>query len=334
MCEKINTDENFDLVESFRDFLLTQFSEKSDWLDWLNTQNKFHVDIRHGKWIEYKSLLSNIPRKKSDAVVVFDQPTVSIYYHKNDFEFNNIDSIFRSLMPWRKGPFEIQGITIDTEWRSDLKWDRLFPHIQPLKDRRVLDVGTGSGYHLWRMLGAGARVAVGVEPTIHSVAQFLAISRLMGQHPIWVIPAPLESLERKPLFDTVFSMGVLYHRRNPLMHLQELAECLRSGGELVLETLVVDGDETTCLIPVDRYAGMRNVWFIPSVAQLLIWLARIGFKNVRVVSCVPTTVEEQRHTEWLGDKPSLVDVLDPKDPRLTIEGYPAPVRAIVLAEKI
>ncbi len=32
-----------------------------------------------------------------------------------------------ALHPWRKGPFELFGLHLDTEWRSDWKWDRFAP---------------------------------------------------------------------------------------------------------------------------------------------------------------------------------------------------------------
>lgn len=73
-------------------------------------------------------------------------------------------------------------------------------------------------------------------------------------------------VEQLPLikaFDTVFSMGVLYHRKSPIEFLQQLKSQLRPGGELMLETLVVEGDENTVLMTGDRYAQMRNVWFYP-----------------------------------------------------------------------
>ena len=56
-------------------------------------------------------------------------------------------------------------------------------------------------------------------------------------------------------------MGVLYHRRSPIDHLLELKGCLQTGGELVLETLVIDGGLGEVLVPENRYAKMRNVWF-------------------------------------------------------------------------
>ena len=80
-----------------------------------------------------------------------------------DLSHSQIESALKQMHPWRKGPFEIFGVHIDTEWRSDWKWDRLASAISPLAGRRILDVGCGSGYHLWRMLGAGAKLAIGID---------------------------------------------------------------------------------------------------------------------------------------------------------------------------
>lgn len=43
----------------------------------------------------------------------------------------------------------------------------------------------------------------------------------------------------------------------------------------------------------------------------------------------PST-DDQRKTDWI-DTESLTDVLDPDDPQKTVEDYPAPVRAIIVA---
>ncbi|MEW8068099.1 MAG: DUF1698 domain-containing protein, partial [Candidatus Thiodiazotropha endolucinida] len=45
-----------------------------------------------------------------------------------------------------------------------------------------------------------------------------------------------------------------------------------------------------------------------------------------------TTIEEQRATEWMRFE-SLADYLDPADRSLTIEGYPAPRRAVFVARQ-
>ncbi len=237
------------------------------------------------------------------------------------------------FQPWRKGPFNLFGVNIDTEWRSDWKWDRLSPHIQPLAGRKVLDVGCGNGYHGWRMRGAGAEFVLGIDPYMTFVMQFQVLQRYLNDPNHHLLPLRMEDLPADmACFDSVFSMGVLYHRRSPLDHLLELKGCLRSGGELVLETLVVEGDLGTVLMPQGRYAKMRNVWFIPSVDTLILWLERVGFKDVFCIDINRTTVDEQRRTEWTWDE-SLADFLDPQDETKTIEGHPAPLRATLTATR-
>jgi tRNA (mo5U34)-methyltransferase len=238
------------------------------------------------------------------------------------------------LHPWRKGPYEICGIALDTEWRSDLKWDRVTPHIAPLKNRIVLDVGCGNGYHLWRIAGEGASLTIGIDPTQLFNVQFEAMRHFIGrQFPVHLFPLGIEQLpENLMAFDTVFSMGVFYHRQSPFAHLHELKGALRKGGELVFETLVIEGGKGEVLVPENRYAKMRNVWFIPTTMTLKSWLKRAGFSDIELVDVSRTTVQEQRSTEWMRFE-SLKDYLNPDDQSLTVEGYPAPRRAIFVAQK-
>lgn len=246
-----------------------------------------------------------------------------------------LKSALHALMPWRKGPFEIEDLYLDTEWRSDWKWDRVLPHLAPLKDRRILDVGCGSGYHLWRMTGEGAKLVIGIDPSLLFMVQFLAIRHFIGETSTYFLPLPLEALPESKFdgeFDTVFSMGVLYHRRSPIDHIDELKRQLKKGGELVLETLVIPEEHGQILLPDDRYAQMRNVWFLPSVKELAHWLRRCGFENVRCVDLDQTSTDEQRATDWMQWN-SLKDFLDPNDSTKTVEGYPAPLRAVMLANK-
>jgi len=236
-----------------------------------------------------------------------------------------------SLAPWRKGPFTVNGVTIDSEWRSDLKWDRLKDRITPLNDRAVLDVGCGNGYYALRIQEAGARSVIGIDPTLLYVMQFLALEYFLRPQSVFVLPLRLNELPRNPgLFDTTFSMGVLYHQRSPLDHLRQLRQTLRPGGQLVLETIYVPGKESFACTPADRYARMRNVWLLPTVSELCTWLRRSGFTNIAVIDQSLTTINEQRSTEWMTFE-SLHEALQPGDPERTVEGLPAPRRVVLVA---
>ena len=235
------------------------------------------------------------------------------------------------LSPWRKGPFDVGGIEIDAEWRSDRKWARLAESIQPLDDRVVLDVGCGNGYYALEMRKAGARVVIGIDPTLLYVMQFLAINCFERDVHTFVLPLRLDELPpAMGTFDATFSMGVLYHQRSPVDHLRQLRATLRPGGQLVLETLYVPGEESCACTPKERYARMRNVWLLPTIAELTTWMERTGYRDIEIVDTSITTTEEQRSTEWMTFE-SLREALDPDDPSKTVEGWPSPRRVIVTA---
>jgi tRNA (mo5U34)-methyltransferase len=237
-----------------------------------------------------------------------------------------------NLSPWRKGPFDVAGITIDAEWRSDMKWSRLQDAIQPLDGRRVLDVGCGNGYYARRMQAAGADHVIGIDPTVLYVIQHLALSLFAPLDTVFVLPLRSDELpEGARAFDTCFSMGVLYHQRAPLTHLQQLRGFLRPGGELVLETLFIPGEESYACTPADRYARMRNVWLLPTIAELTTWVRRSGFRDIEIADTSITTTDEQRRTEWMRFD-SLAEGLDKSDPGKTVEGWPAPRRVIMIAK--
>ncbi len=238
-----------------------------------------------------------------------------------------------ALRPWRKGPFLVGDASLDAEWRSDRKWARLEGIASPFEGRRVLDVGSGNGYYLLRLAGSGADFALGVEPSVLYTSQFLALSAAFRPERVAHLPLPLEDFHAAaPGFDTVLSMGVLYHRREPVDHLRLLGQHLRPGGEVVVETLTWEESSARVLRPIDRYAMMRNVFAIPSPAALVEWLAEAGFEEIELSRAVPTTAHEQRRTEF-SEGPSLLDFLDAEDPTRTIEGYPAPVRRFARGRK-
>lgn len=300
----------------------------ADFADQLRVEiDNFFAGRPHGRAEEWSRILETLPEVSADGFSL-SQDTVQLDLAADDA----LKEKLQAFKPWRKGPFQLGDIFIDTEWRSDWKWQRIQPHIQSLQGRDVLDIGCGNGYHLLRMLGHGAANAVGVDSTRLFLYQFHIIRHFLPALSAWILPLRSEHLPKFKLFDTVFSLGVLYHRRSPIDHLTELLSFLKPGGELVLETLVVEGDQNTVLVPEDRYAKMANVWFLPSTGALENWLARAGFKQIRTVDINQTSLQEQRATEWM-DFHSLEQFLDPTDHNLTAEGLPAPKRAILIAEK-
>jgi tRNA (mo5U34)-methyltransferase len=264
----------------------------------------------HGDFARWQDAVDRLPAASSDA---------------------ERRELLMRLAPWRKGPFDIGGVHIDAEWRSDLKWQRVAGNIEPLAGRRVLDVGCGNGYYALRMAEAGAAAVLGIDPTLLYVMQFIAVTAHREPPRVAVLPLRLEELpDAGRAFDTTFSMGVLYHQRSPIDHLRQLRATLRSGGQLVLETIYIPGEASYACTPADRYARMKNVWLLPTLVELATWLRRTGFRDVEIVDTAITTTEEQRSTEWMSFE-SLAEALDPDDPGKTVEGWPAPRRVVVTA---
>ena len=304
---------------------------------------------RWGDLPQWQQVLADLPPLTPSSIDFRDGVTIGTAEDASETQRQTLKTVLMGLHPWRKGPYELFGLPIDTEWRSDWKWNRLLPHIQSLDNHLVLDVGCGNGYHCWRMYGAGARRVIGIDPSPRFVHQFYALKHYVLQSqalqnsapknhtlenkdlPVDVLPLGIEDVPADlAAFDSVFSMGVLYHRRSPLDHLRELKACLKPGGQLILETLIVDGELGYSLVPEGRYAKMRNVWFLPSAPTLISWLNKLGFGDVRLVDSSTTRTDEQRTTEWMNYE-SLADFLDPNDPSRTLEGHPAPQRAIFIA---
>lgn len=288
--------------------------------------------LKHGHLPKWENAVASLP-SVADAQLTIADGMVRIEGTFKQEDQTALREALEGLMPWRKGPFSIGPLFIDTEWRSDWKWDRIETHIADLRGRTVLDVGCGSGYHLWRMRKAGADQVLGIDPSLLYLMQFNAIQRFACDPAVHFLPLPMEALpESMNVFDTVFSMGVLYHRREPSRHLSELKDALKPDGELVLETLVVPDEGDTSLMINDRYANMRNIYELPSIERLENWIAAEGFHNVRTVSVEQTSRKEQRTSEWMPSH-SLAQALDAENLALTVEGYPRPLRAVVVASK-
>jgi tRNA (mo5U34)-methyltransferase len=303
----------------------------AEWANTLQRQLDKKMEKGHGDLERWQSALDALPKIQPSEVDLLNG--LKLDTDCDDETRAQMHTALMGLSPWRKGPFDLFGVHVDTEWRSDWKWSRVAPHLD-LKGKRILDVGCGNGYYMWRMLGAGANSVIGVDPNWLFFCQFQAVQRYLSEPNAWHLPFPFEDLPPNlEGFDTVFSMGVFYHRRSPIEHLLALKDCLVKGGELVLETLVVEGDQASGA-GAGRSLCADAQRVVPAVgAGAGIVAASCGvYRHVRCVDVSTTTVEEQRGTEWMKYQ-SLSDFLDPEDHSKTIEGLPAPMRAVIVARK-
>ena len=308
-------------------------TQASDWPSWLEGWPKDLALARfsaehHGDFTRWQAAVADMP-----ALVLgelnLNHPAVGGSLAASADDIAAMETSLNALHPWRKGPFQLGPIHIDTEWRSDWKWDRLAPAMGSLEGQRVLDIGGGNGYFGWRMLGAGADAVVSIDPTLLFCMQHRAVQRLVDHPSHWVLPLGIEEVPASTTFDWVLSMGVLYHRKDPVEHIRQMHALTKSGGQCVMETLIVDAPQS--LYPAGRYARMRNIGVIPNLDDLKHWMVEAGYTNIRVIDVTPTTVGEQRSTTWMRFE-SLDKALDPQDPSVTVEGLPAPLRAMLIGE--
>ena len=247
-------------------------------------------------------------------------------------EFDLVEETAKKLIPWRKGPFNLFGLEIDSEWQSNIKYNLIRPYFN-LKDKIVADVGCNNGYYMFRMMEDKPKKMVGFDPAALTLHQFEFVNHFVKSDIVYEMLGVehLEYYDHK--FDFIFMLGVLYHRPDPVGTLKSLAKGLNSKGEILIDTFMIDGEEELCLTPNKRYSKIPNIYFIPTISALKNWLNRAGFENIEIIAITTTTSEEQRKTSWSFDQ-SLEDFLDPNDSTKTIEGYPAPKRVYMKANKI
>jgi len=245
----------------------------------------------------------------------------------------DIKNLAKKLIPWRKGPIEISDFEIDAEWRSDLKWERIKNFLAPLKDKRILDIGCNNGYFMFEMAKQKPELVLGIDPVLHYQTQFNFLQNFFKAPNVYFEMLGIQHLNYfNEFFDTIFSMGIIYHHRHPIQQLLDIKNALRPGGQVILETIGIPGKDPVALFPMERYAKMRNIWFVPTLNCLIAWAHKTKFCDIEVISDTLLTPEEQRSTEWSTNQ-SLQDFLDPRDPTKTIEGHPAPRRFCLSMKK-
>ncbi len=237
----------------------------------------------------------------------------------------------RAFMPWRKGPFDVFGIEVHAEWRSERKWNRVRPALPDLKDKIIADIGCNNGYYMFRMAHHQPRFVVGFEPFLQHYYAFKTLNGLAGVDNLHIELLGVEHIGLYPkCFDVIFLMGIIYHRISPVEMLKEIRTAMRPGGILLVESQGIPGHEPVALFPEKRYAKVPGTYFVPTAACLRNWLIRAGFGDVTVFHSHPMSNQEQRRTAWMTFE-SYDDFIDPRHPARTVEGYPAPVRIYVRA---
>ena len=315
--------------------LLDRYKEQLCWSELSAIRTELFNILNRTHWDSIRDLLRQLPQASELACLVDTSSDAVTIGRANDLteqQHETLTQIIKELIPWRKGPFELFGNYVDSEWKSNLKWDRI-SQVVNLRGHKVADIGCGNGYYMFRMLGMNPECVVGFDPSEKFYFVFQLIQHFLNAKSLQMELMGVEHVSLFPeFFDTALCMGVLYHQRNPLEAISTIRQSLRPKGKLIVETLTIPGDEANCLFPQNRYAKMRNVYFLPTKKALTNWLARSGFMDVEVVSEDITTIDEQRRTDFSTGE-SLADFLDPNDHSKTLEGYPAPQRAIVVATK-
>lgn len=288
------------------------------------------------KWLEWKDIKPM--REAFNALCELPDINYSLgdtikidALHVKDFQKEQIKNCALALKPWRKGPFEICDTFIDTEWQSFIKYNLLEPHFN-LKDKVVADIGCNNGYYLFKMLSQQPKKLIGFDPSALYKTQFDFINHFIKSDIIY----ELLGVEHLPFydikFDTIFCLGVLYHRSDPIQTLKALYSGLNPNGELILDTFMIDGEEPIALTPSKTYSKIPNVYFVPTIKALQNWLERAKFRDFELLEIKKTDANEQRKTPWIFGE-SLENFLDPHDENLTIEGYPAPKRVYIKAKR-
>ncbi|EAL8576357.1 tRNA 5-methoxyuridine(34)/uridine 5-oxyacetic acid(34) synthase CmoB [Campylobacter jejuni] len=252
----------------------------------------------------------------------------SVNLSTNSQAKDEILAIAKELKPWRKGPFKIDDLFIDTEWQSFIKFNILKPFMNEISQKCVADIGCNNGYYMFKMLEFNPAKLIGFDPSIKYRLQFELINAL-AKTPIKYELLGVEDLPNYGLkFDVIFCLGVIYHRSDPIKMLKDLKAGLNKNGVVFLDTMYIEDEREIALVPNKTYSKIPNIYFVPSISALKNWCKRTGFKEFEVLATKKTDENEQRKTEWI-DSFSLENFLDPKDKNLTIEGYEAPKRVYI-----
>ena len=287
----------------------------------------------HGNLKQWKNILTKLPDIRTNYLD-FSKECIQIGNPKeiNLSQLKILEKGLLNLRPWRKGPFNIFGLEIDSEWRSEKKWQRVEDYLPKIKGMRIGDIGCSNGYYSYKLLKLEPELIVGMDKTSLFIIQFLATKFYTKQiQELIILPCSAEEFNPEFIdFDLLLSMGILYHAKNPSNHLASLQRLVKKNGYIILETIISNLKQNINIEKNQTYAGMSNIGTIFTKDNIIKLLNVSGFKNVQVINDSFTDRSEQRTTRWMQGK-SLSDfILSNGD---TIEGYPPVCRTIFIAQK-
>lgn len=234
-----------------------------------------------------KQLSEDLPKGKCEYH--YDRgiriPQILPKNHKQGI-YEMIESLAWDLRSWRKGPFFLEDLHIDSEWQSFVKWDLLLPYAQNLLENAIVgDIGCNNGFYLFAMSLHKARKLVGFDPSALFFCQFCFINHFLDL-PIEYELLGVQDLDeylksqnalksrktnalssrssatKREKFDVLFCLGVLYHRSDVFATLKSLANALDSGGVAFVDTLVIDeidlGEEILASLPQEARLALRE----------------------------------------------------------------------------
>lgn len=194
------------------------------------------------------------------------QPAPLLGYTEHRHEILHVDPLsdedlarLNELLPWK-------AFTVDRHGRrfGGVAWRGKRDRPQPVPDRRalllnerfgladkhVLEFGCFEGIHTVGLMRLAAQVTA-VDGRIENVAKTIVRTALYGYHPrvfvhdVEQVPASYAMLQA----DVLHHVGVLYHLRDPVRHLQEIGRYVRSG--VMLDTHYALDEEARQVYEVD-----------------------------------------------------------------------------------
>jgi len=231
-----------------------------------------------------------------------------------------VDEFLSQLGMFLHGPFPLPGNRVTrSAWDCRGKagaYKACGISAENVKGKRVLDIGCNAGYDAFYLHALGALETVGLEPhPFYFHALFL--NAVYNREGVSFHNVGWENLDTNYLgnFDLVNCLGLIYHVKEPMALLEKIASIMKPGAKLLIETHALsESSKQACFIE-GPFWGDVTYWWIFGDECLMGMLRSTGFKDVRM----PLKAD--------------CDSRNPKNRRLTVEGYPAGARAWFVATR-